>query len=198
MNEKGRQAAKEIPDPGRGTLRRYGDRPFPAYRFVPGVHPHPTRDVGGHSYEFAPRLRRSPPWHDEEWPRLQDWLDGVDLFNHFFFWEAHEAWEGLWASAPRGTSRSLLLQGLIQIAAALLKVHQRSVPAALTLSGDGLDKLRRASAMRETLMGLDLRSTVKALQRYFTPLAAGELPVLGPEVPVLLLNAGARGRGGAA
>ncbi len=29
---------------------RYSREPFPAYRFVPGEHPHPTRDPAGHSF----------------------------------------------------------------------------------------------------------------------------------------------------
>jgi hypothetical protein len=194
MSERRQEELKEIPDPGRGTLPRYGRRPLPPYRFVPGVHPHPTREVRGHSFESTPKLRRHAPWEEEEWPRLQDWLDGVDLFNRFFFWEAHEAWEGLWASAARGTGVSLLLQGLIQIAAALLKVHQGSVRGAATLSNQGLAKLRRSGARRGRLMGLDLASTADALEAYFAPLATGELPVLGPDVPVLRLPMDAHGR----
>ena len=77
---------------------------------------------------------------------LDDWLYGVDLFNRFYFWEAHEAWEGLWAVAERHGAPSLLLQGLIQIAAALLKTHMGALAGACSLSAEGLAKLRRAAA----------------------------------------------------
>src|ERR1035437_2234874 len=90
-------------DSGRKTLRAE-EREKSRTRFihklyVPGVHAHPRRDPTGHSYRPAPQLDRHPPWAPEEWRTLDDWLYGVDLFNRFYFWEAHEAWEGLWAAA---------------------------------------------------------------------------------------------------
>jgi hypothetical protein len=33
---------------------RYTDRPFPAYRHVPGETPHPRRDARGHSHARNP------------------------------------------------------------------------------------------------------------------------------------------------
>lgn len=49
---------------------------------------------------------------------------GIDLFDHGFYWEAHEAWERLWQAAPRDGAESRLLQGLIALAAAGVKVRQ--------------------------------------------------------------------------
>ena len=49
-------------------------------------------------------------------------LYGVDLYNHGYLWEAHEAWEGLWHQAKRDALQAEFLQGLIQCAAAALKV----------------------------------------------------------------------------
>ena len=134
----------DLPDPGDRGVPRYSTRSLPRYRYVPGVRPHPTRDPAGHSYESAPN--RHAPWSAEAWRSLQDWLYGVDLFNRFYFWEAHEAWEGLWASVPRGSPPSLLLQGLIQIAAALLKTHMRVPAGARVLCTEGLDKIRCVAA----------------------------------------------------
>ena len=36
------------------TRPRYTNLPLPAYRFVPGKAPHPTRDPDGHSYNKQP------------------------------------------------------------------------------------------------------------------------------------------------
>jgi predicted metal-dependent hydrolase len=47
-------------------------------------------------------------------------LFAVDLFNHGYFWEAHEAWEGLWKGAVE-TSLREFLKGLIKLAAAEVK-----------------------------------------------------------------------------
>lgn len=177
----------EIPDPGDCGVRRYSLRPLPAYRYVPGLHPHPIRDPRGHSYEPVLTLNRHLPWTADEWRTLDDWLYGVDLFNRFYFWEAHEAWEGLWAVAERNHAPSLLLQGLIQIAAALLKTHMGVLAGACSLSAEGIAKLRRAAALQPTLLGLDLADTAARFATYFSPLASDELPQITPAVPVLRL-----------
>ena len=59
-----------------------------------------------------------------------DFRFGVDLFNHGFAWEAHEAWEPLWFSAPRERDERALLPGLIQAAAAVLKARAGALDAA--------------------------------------------------------------------
>jgi hypothetical protein len=177
----------DIPDPGERAVQRYSQRPFPAYRYVPGLHPHPIRDPRGHSYQPVPTLNRHAPWDADEWRTLDDWLYGVDLFNRFYFWEAHEAWEGLWAAAGRDTAPALLLQGLIQIAAALLKTHMGVFLGARTLSAEGLDKLGRVAALQPALLGLDIQQTAAAFASYFAPLEYGQLPDLGPQVPLLRL-----------
>jgi uncharacterized protein len=180
---------RDIPDPGDRGIPRYSPRPLPAYRFVPGLQPHPIRDPRGHSYTPAPLAKRHTRWNPDEWRSLDDWLYGVDLFNRFYFWEAHEAWEGLWATAARGTAESLMLQGLIQIAAGLLKVHVGVASGARTLSSQGLDKLQRARVLQPELLGLDVRDTAACFSTYFSPLACGALPAIGAEVPVLRLRA---------
>ncbi len=178
----------DIPDPPR-HVARYSPRPFPAYRYVPGVHPHPIRDPAGHSFDPQPRLNRHSPWRIEVWRTLDDWLYGVDLFNHHYFWEAHEAWEALWAAVERTSPPALLLQGLIQIAAALLKTHLRTVAGVRVLSSEGLDKLRGVASVTPRFMGLDLAEVVAAFQRYFEPVSLGVLPDLSNVPPLQLVGA---------
>lgn len=178
---------RDLPDPGDRGARRYSARPLPAYRYVPGLHPHPTRDPQGHSYAPVLTLNRHAPWSVDEWRTLDDWLYGVDLFNRFYFWEAHEAWEGLWAAVERDTTPSLLLQGLIQIAAALLKIHMGVASGARTLASAGLDKLRQAGATQPLLLGLDLNGVAERFAEYFGPLDRNDLPTIGTQVPVLRL-----------
>ncbi len=70
--------AEPIPDPsGLATLPWYGlDRTLPAYRFVPGLHPHPTRSPQGYSFgQSGPAAH--PPWMPEQWPVLGAYLRGV-------------------------------------------------------------------------------------------------------------------------
>ena len=183
-------AHSEIHAPRRVVLRYQPRRPFPPYRYVPGLQPHPMRDPTGHSYE--PRQQSSLPteWNPAGWRSLSDWLWGVDLFNAFYFWEAHEAWERLWASKPKTSIPALMLQGLIQIAAALLQTHLGSLSGASNLARNGLDKLARAANTSPTLLGLDLNHTITNFRDYFHPLAKRILPPLDASVPVLLLVEG--------
>jgi len=178
----------EIRAPIRPVPRYYPDRPLPPYRFVPGLHPHPTHDPAGHSYAGGARRVRHAAWDPAAWRALSGWLAGVDRFNAFYFWEAHESWEELWAVKPRESVPARLLQGLIQIAAALLKIHLESPLGAAALSHDGLDKLSQSAAATPFLLGLDLRETTSTFHHYFRPLAERTLPPLDASVPLLRLT----------
>lgn len=85
--------------------------------------------------------------HDTEllppkmWRQNEDYLYGVDLYNFAYWWEAHEAWEGLWHQAE--DTYRLFLQGLIQVSAAFIKYHTRMLRPLRTLSTAGRDKLRQ-------------------------------------------------------
>jgi hypothetical protein len=179
---------RALPEPGERGVPRYSSRPFPAYRFVPGVHPHPVRDPAGHSYAAAPSGHRQGPWSAEARRTADDWLYGVDLFNHFYFWEAHEAWEGLWAACEPDVPLKRLLQGLIQIAAALLKTHMGVRAGAWALSQEGIGKLRQMTVVDSRRWGLDLPTVIEEFTAFFAPLREGTLPVIGPDVPALRLR----------
>jgi len=182
-------AIPEIRAPLRELPRYWPDRRLPAYRYVPGLHPHPTRDPRGHSHAGEASLPATGPWDPAAWAELAQWLWGVDLFNRFYFWEAHEAWEDLWRSAPRNSAPGLMLQGLIQISAALLKSHMGALAASHRLSTAGIDKLNLVAGRTPALMGLDVTGTRNDMQTYFCPLADDVLPVLDGSVPTLRLAA---------
>ena len=57
-------------------------------------------------------------------------LWGLDLFNHGYYWEAHEAWEGLWQVADRDGPLRMLFKGLILLSAAGIKIRERKNAAA--------------------------------------------------------------------
>jgi len=50
-----------------------------------------------------------------------DMVEGARLFDASRFWDAHEAWERVWI-AEKDADRRRLVQGLIQLAAALHKL----------------------------------------------------------------------------
>ncbi len=57
-------------------------------------------------------------------------LWGMDLFNHGYYWEAHEAWEARWRTAGRETAERNLLHGLILLAAMGVKLRECKLDAA--------------------------------------------------------------------
>lgn len=63
------------------------------------------------------------------------YLRGIDLFNHGFYWESHEAWEAVWISAGRRGSVADFLKALIKVAA-----------AASALAGESCSVTQQASA----------------------------------------------------
>ncbi len=96
---------------------------FPAYRHIPGMTPHPTRSPQGHSYQPEPTVESAFPDLNKSDPlACQQFLFGIDLFNAGFWWECHEAMEGPWHVAGRGSPAGHTLQAVIQCAASHLKI----------------------------------------------------------------------------
>lgn len=96
--------------------------PFPPYAYVRGQHPHPTRDPAGHSFGTPPRFWIRPD--PDQWEACRPYLYGIDLFNHGYYWEAHEIWEGLWHACGRKGRTADFLKGLIALAAAGVKLRE--------------------------------------------------------------------------
>ncbi len=141
------------------TPLRYTDRLFPPYCFVPGKSPHPTRDPDGHSWNKQPEPITS--FDAGQWQSCAEYLYGIDLFNHGYWWEAHEALEAVWVAAGRQTETGLFIQGLIQVAVAHLKRFQGFNDVAQRMAIDGLDKMKH---IKGVYMGVDVdvfRSAVK-------------------------------------
>lgn len=117
--------------------------PLPPYAYVPcHGQPHPVNDPRGHLYK-SPELAPLPLdlLADEPTPRRlaltallaadPRWLHALDLFNEGFSWEAHEAWEQFWHALGRTTPEARLVQGLIHLAAAAVKIREGK-PAGVT------------------------------------------------------------------
>jgi hypothetical protein len=61
----------------------------------------------------------------DAWRGSPAYRRGIALFNAGYYWEAHEAWEGLWHAHGRVGPTADLVKGLIKRAAAGVKVRQR-------------------------------------------------------------------------
>lgn len=152
---------------------RLSATPLPPYRFVPGRNPHPTAHPEGHSYHPPGEPEPDVAWvAPEDWRQSDAYLYGCDLYNHAYWWEAHEAWEGLWQVCDKKAPQGLFLQGLIQVAAAHLKLyvgHERGV-ARLRGSALGyLDRALAAEALTDSnrFMGLNLAAFRASVGRYY-------------------------------
>ena len=104
------------------TCPRYTDRQFPPYSYVPGHFPHPVSDPQGHMY--GEKLGTPRPLEPAIWMTCHDYLYGIDLFNHGYYWESHEIWESLWHVAGRRGTIADFLKGLIKIAACTVKARE--------------------------------------------------------------------------
>lgn len=141
-------------------------RSFPAYAYLPGRDPHPTRHPEGHSYtgEAEPAGEYVP---ESEWRDNEEYLYGVDLYNHGYLWEAHEAWEGLWHPAKSDTLLAEFLQGLIQCTAAVLKIPMGQPRGLERLTEFGTGRLERvARGAGPEFMGLDVPSFVAGFRAF--------------------------------
>jgi hypothetical protein len=150
------------PGPPAGDWPRYARVPFPPYRFIPGLHPHPRRHPGGYAYgqpDPAP-----PPLDPLRWGESVSYLQGIDLYNFAFWWECHEQLEALWHRAGREGPEASVLQGVIQAAAAALKRHVGEPRGADRLVRDAVAKLRAVGKPRH--LGIDLVDFVAAVEAY--------------------------------
>jgi len=160
--------------------------PMPAYSYVPGKFPHPIRDREGHSFgEVADEVTDFDPQH---WRECRAYLRGIDLFNHGFYWEAHEAWEAVWNAAGREGVIADFIKGLIKLTAACVKAREGSAigVARHATRGDRLFRSVQSTAGTESsIMGLSL----PALQAIAGQLAAGaDLLVDRSDEPIVRIH----------
>ena len=152
--------------PGEHVPPCYSSRPLPPYRFVPGEAPHPTRDPEGHSP--GERLPAPAHWRLEEWRDLEEWLWAIDLFNHGYWWECHEALEGLWLAAGRTTPHARFVQSLVHLSAACLNDRRGHVEASRRQASRAVRGLRAARALGSRVMGVDPVELAESVVRAFS------------------------------
>lgn len=134
-------------------MRRLTTTPFPPYTHVPGRTPHPVSDPAGHSYG---RTTEPPQRFDPaEWRTCHAYLFGIDLFNHGYYWEAHEAWESLWLAAGRTGPVADFLKGLIKLAAAGVKAAEGNRDGARSHAKRAAELFRASAPLGDRVMGLD-------------------------------------------
>ena len=168
---------------------RYTDIPFPPYRFIPGENPHPTEDPRGYAYGKPENVI----WHGpNEWSRNPQYLYGVDLYNHGYWWESHEAWESLWKKPQANFLIKKFLQGLIKISSAFIKWHLHQQRGLEHLYNEGVSHLKDVLQEQEIYMGLDLAEHIAKVSKHFTSVVAvvEHWPDPAEDYPYIILKKG--------
>ena len=129
------------------TARWLPEIALPGYSYVPGRFPHPHSDPAGH--RFGAGLPAAELPDPNLWRTSLHYLLGIDLFNHGFYWEAHERWESLWHAAGRRGPQATFFKALIQLAVAGVKAREGRADAVR-------DHARRAA---ELLKEIEQRET---------------------------------------
>ena len=164
---------------------RYTDLDLPPYSYVPGHSPHPVSNPAGHMHGTE---HETPlPLVPESWQESPEYLYGIDLFNHGYYWEAHEAWEALWLAAGRHGSVADFLKGLIKLAAAGVKAREGNPRG---VQRHGLRAIELLCGVHAQLgdvhdyCGVDLRGLIQAA----SALARDAAPRFAESEPHLLLD----------
>jgi predicted metal-dependent hydrolase len=99
------------------------------------------------------------------WGQSPLYLCGIELFNAGYYWEAHETWESLWHAHGRRGATAALLQALIKLAAAGVKIRERKPEGARTHATRAsllLEQSRQQSGNDQ--LGLDLGQCIARCQ----------------------------------
>lgn len=149
---------------------RYSTTPFPPYRYISGVTPHPTEDPQGHSFG---KEEKGAEILTDAWPENEAYLYGVDLYNYAYWWEAHEAFESLWRKSTHDPLTRHFLQGLIKVSAAFLKWHLKQQRGLDYLYDNALRHLNTVREQSLNYRGLDLADYMERIQRHFGKVVHG-------------------------
>ena len=149
---------------------------------MPGLHTHPFRSPEGHLYTDGSAPIEAVWATDLPWAQDEAWLWGCELYQQRYHWEAHEAWEALWHQVPQGSVDHLVLQGLIQASACVLKHHLGHILGAARLRDRASARLEEAARQAGPVVrGVHLLASLEQLDAFLE--ADGSWPLLVMERP---------------
>jgi uncharacterized protein len=140
-------------------VRFLPDLPLPPYAHVPGQTPHPESDPAGHSFGLA--RPEAAPLDPARWRDSSEYLRGLDLFNHGYYWEAHEQGEALWHAAGRRGPLADFLKGLIRLAAAGVKAREGRPDGVASHARAAAGHFRAAGEIGPAPAGLPLEALIE-------------------------------------
>jgi hypothetical protein len=158
---------------------------------VSGLTPHPTSDPLGHS--FGRHEPPAVPLDESSYSNNAAYVYAIDLFNHGFYWEAHEAWEALWHAAGCAGPTADFLKGLIKLAAAGVKAREGRAEGARRHAARAGELLRSVATSETGCKGLffglplaDLVAAASGVETDAQGLASTAAPDAGRSLPLVL------------
>ena len=131
---------------------------LPEEKHLPGVNARPN---DGFLHAIAQQAHEQTS--DDRATANVPWLYGIRLINEGFYWEAHEVLEAVWMKALPNSRERFLVQCLIHISNARLKLALKQEHAATRLQGLAVYAAERAlSGYQGHLMGLDSSKVMSA------------------------------------
>ena len=121
--------------------------PMPPHAYVPGQNARHPEDWFDAIKETVPSSVRVEDLHD-----TMAWQAGISYFNAGFFWECHEVLEAVWMHTPIPSPEREMVQAIIQLANARLKLLMDRPRATQRLCGMVRQHLARCPA-DQTILG---------------------------------------------
>lgn len=143
--------------------------PLPDSAHVPGQTERPVASPAFDAAAAAPAYTVNRMWTENA-----TYLYGLHLYRTGFFWEAHEVWEPVWMRSAGNSRERLLVQGLIQLANACLKIRMGRLEAAMRLLNIASEKVRDAALGSASIMGIALTPLAAEIDRFAKQLAGAE------------------------
>ncbi len=145
----------------------YSKLKLPQYAYLPGKMQRALTRTDIPSFEVLPLSLK-------KWNENEAYLYGIDLFNHGFYYEAHEVWEELWHEVGHKTLPGKFLKILIQLSAIQLKLLSEEPSPAKRLAQRAqallLELCREIPSSSETYLGIHLKTLSKNLSQKKTTL----------------------------
>ena len=132
--------------------QRYTNIQLPAYKYIPKQGPHPSQLK---NVVHIPELENNMGgFSNLNWSDSSRYLYAIDLFNLGYYWEVHEVLEKLWLELGKKSAEGAFIQGLIQLAVALLKHSQGNSVGVERL---GKKAMPRIFSQKDIYLGIDIQ-----------------------------------------
>jgi hypothetical protein len=122
---------------------------MPPHAYIPGKTPR-------HPEGWFDAITQSVPKDalPDDLEATQAWAAGLAYFQAGYFWECHEVLEAVWMQTPEGSTERALVQAVIQLANARLKLKMDRPKATLKLC-DIVHKHLLSFSGKTLILGLD-------------------------------------------